>query len=205
MKKKKGNFLMMMGLLLLAAALGLAGYNIYESKRAQAASDNILKELSEIIVLAETENVDDSEEIPNYVEIPEKEMPSVESDGERYIGILEIPDIGLRLPVMGGEWSYNKLNIAPCRYSGSVYENSMVIAAHNYSSHFGKIGSLGIGTQIRFTDIDGNVFEYTAGWAETLQSIDVEEMKGGEDWDLTLFTCTYSGRERYTLRCILNQ
>lgn len=25
-----------------------------------------------------------------------------------------------------------------------------------------------------------------------------------EEWDLTLFTCTYGGNERYTLRCVRN-
>ena len=36
---------------------------------------------------------------------------------------------------------------------------------------------------------------------ETLPETAVEEMRAGE-WDLTLFTCTYDGRARVTVRCI---
>ena len=35
----------------------------------------------------------------------------------------------------------------------------------------------------------------------TLPETAVEEMRAGE-WDLTLFTCTYDGRARVTVRCI---
>lgn len=205
MKKRKGNFLMTIGLLLLAAALGLTGYNLYESKRAQKASDNALAGIQESIAQMEEKSKVTDAAVPDYIKFPEKEMPSVQIDGERYIGILEIQDLGVSLPVLGGEWSYSKLNIAPCRYAGSVYEDSLVVAAHNYSSHFGRINNLELGSMIRFTDIDGNVFEYKIGWVDVLQGADVDEMKDGEDWDLTLFTCTYSGRERYTVRCVKSE
>ena len=36
---------------------------------------------------------------------------------------------------------------------------------------------------------------------ETLAPTAVDEMTGG-DWDLTLFTCTYSGQARVTVRCV---
>ena len=31
---------------------------------------------------------------------PGREMPAVEADGGRYIGVLELPSLGLALPVM---------------------------------------------------------------------------------------------------------
>lgn len=190
---------MTIGLLLLAAALGLTGYNIYESKQAQMVSEKVLDEMKEIISEADEENV---EEIPDYVKYPEKEMPTVKIDEERYCGILEIPALSLSLPVTAGEWSYAKLKNAPCIYSGSVYKDNMVIAAHNYRSHFGKINTLDIGSELYFTDTEGNMFKYIVGWIDIIQPTDVEGMQNGEDWDLTLFTCTYSGQERYTIRCI---
>ena len=55
-----------------------------------------------------------------------------------------------------------------------------------------------------FTDCEGNVFEYSVGWVDILQKYDTEEMKQAESWDLSLFTCTYDGKERYTVRCIKN-
>lgn len=197
--KKKGSFLMTVGVLLILAAAGLSGYNIYESTQAQIVSDRAVEKMTEVITDVEPQTVGEQ---PDYVTFPEKEMPTIEIDGERYIGMLEIPDLNMTLPVAAGEWSYAKLRKAPCRYSGSVYQDDLVVAGHNYRSHFSKLKSLDIGSEIRFIDIDGNVFYYSIGWIDILQSTDVEEMTDAAEWDMTLFTCTYGGKERYTIRCI---
>ena len=55
--------------------------------------------------------------------------------------------------------------------------------------------------EVSFTDAVGNVFLYTVAELETLGKTDVEEMQAG-DWDLTLFTCTYGGKNRVTVRCV---
>ena len=39
-------------------------------------------------------------------------------------------------------WSYPKLKVAPCRYRGSAYLDDLIIAAHNYDRHFGRINTL---------------------------------------------------------------
>lgn len=76
----------------------------------------------------------------------------------------------------------------------------MVIAAHNYESHFGQLKNLSQGEQITFTDIDGNCFCYQVLDVEILSPYDVQEMTEGA-WDLTLFTCTIGGQSRVTVRC----
>lgn len=209
MKRKKGTFLISIGLLLLAAALCLTGYNIFESKRAQETSQEALQGILENIEEFEAQNISESNaeygEVPFYERFPEKEMPTVEIDGNRYIGILEIPTLGIRLPVMGGQWSYPKLRSAPCLYTGSVYKDNLVIAAHNYSSHFGRLKKLPMGSEVFFTDVEGNIFYFEAAWLDVLQPNEVEVMTEATDWDMTLFTCTYGGRERYALRCIRQQ
>lgn len=91
---------------------------------------------------------------------------------------------------------------APCRYTGSAEENSLIIAAHNYKRHFGNIGLLPEGATVKFTAVSGDVYEYEVEKVETLNPYAVDEMLSG-DWDLTLFTCTYGGRKRVTVRCSL--
>ena len=59
-------------------------------------------------------------------------MPTQEVDGQSYIGVLELQPLGLSLPIIS-QWSYPGLRIAPCRYTGSAYQNDLVIAAHNYT------------------------------------------------------------------------
>lgn len=53
------------------------------------------------------------EEEPDYVKNPGMEMPMVQIDGRRYIGILSIPAVQMELPGVS-EWSYPGLRIAPC-------------------------------------------------------------------------------------------
>ncbi|MGE4277907.1 MAG: sortase, partial [Lawsonibacter sp.] len=123
----------------------------------------------------------------------------VSVEGEDYIGVLDIPALGLSLPVMDN-WSDPKLKKAPCRYSGSFLTDDMIIAGHNYKRHFGPLNQLRQGDLITFTDVDGFVYHYQVVAVETLEGTDIEGMKSG-NWDLTLFTCTYGGRSRVTVRC----
>lgn len=126
------------------------------------------------------------------------EMPTLQIGKQSYIGYIELPTLGLSLPVMS-EWSYPKLRIAPCRYTGSVYDDSLIILAHNYTRHFGGIKDLAIGDPVQFIDAEGNIYQYTVAKHETLEKKDVREMVDNE-YDLTLFTCTYGGRNRITVR-----
>ena len=138
---------------------------------------------------------------PAFVRYPDMEMPMKEIDGETYIGVVEIPSLELSLPVMS-DWSYPQLKKAPCRYVGSVYSHDVVICGHNYDRHFGRLKELVPGDEVRFTDMDGNVFRYSVCAVEQLAKTAVEEMQTG-DWDLTLFTCTKGGVMRVTVRCAL--
>lgn len=140
-------------------------------------------------------------EIPDYVLNPKMEMPVTRYDGQEYIGTLEIPVQGLKLPVIS-RWSYPRLRIAPCRYEGSAYTNDLVISAHNYATHFGGLKNLREDDVIVFTDVDGNRFRYEVAVKETLQPTDVEGMTDS-GWDLTLFTCTLGGSHRIAVRCSL--
>ena len=105
----------------------------------------------------------------------------------------------LELPVQA-EWSYPALKTSPCRYAGTP-EAGLVIAAHNYEQHFARLNLLTAGDTVEFTDVSGTAHWYTVMQVETLAPTAVEEMTGG-DWDLTLFTCTYSGQARVTVRCV---
>ena len=200
MRSNAGKVCLALGLLLVLGSIGLTGYNMWDEER----SDTVVLETVDIL-RAETPKLEvldpEGELIPNYVLDPDREMPIIEIDGHEYVGYVEIPALDLSLPVLES-WSYPNLKISPCRYSGSVYHNDMVIAAHNYRVHFGGIRTLIIGDEVRFTDGDGNVFTYKVASMEELQPTQVEEMRES-DWDLTLFTWTLSGRQRTTVRCKL--
>ena len=204
MKPKRGTAWINLGLLLLAAALFLAAYNRNESYQAQQQSDVVLEEMSQALaqtVPAQTvPGQTEPPELPEAMEEPLREMPVRTIHGRDYIGVLTIPALELELPVLS-QWDYTNLRIAPCRYEGSVYNGSLILCAHNYSSHFGRLKNLREGDTVQFTDMDDNVYTYQVVGLETLSPTDVEGMESG-DWDLTLFTCTYGGQSRVTVRCL---
>lgn len=196
MNRMKSKILLLGGLLLIAAALLLTLHNIEEAKSAAVASKNALKEIQNTTL---AQSKEPKPQVPDYVMNPEMDMPTVEASGNNYIGVLEIPDLDLTLPILS-EWSYPNLKIAPCRYQGSVYLDTLILAAHNYPYHFGKINELENGSLIHFIDAQSNSFSYQVVEISELNSSAVEEMTSG-DWDLTLFTCTINGWTRITVRC----
>lgn len=116
-----------------------------------------------------------------------------------YIGYLTIPKLRLELPIMT-DWSYEHLKISPCRYSGSVMGDDLVLMAHNYARHFGKLSELSTGDEVYFTDVLGITTRYQVVGRDVLDPYAVGEMTSGE-FDLTLFTCTYGGQSRVTVYC----
>ena len=136
---------------------------------------------------------------PDYVLHPQMEMPTVEADGERYVGTLEIPVLSLTLPVIS-EWSYPRLKKSPCRFSGSAYMDDLIIIAHNYQTHFGLLKKLLPGDEIIFTDMAGNAFHYQVAETEILRPTQIDHLTE-TDYPLTLLTCTVGGRTRVTVRC----
>lgn len=205
MKNKRGLILITLGLLLIAAALGLTAYNIWDEYRVTEAADNVAYQLLNKIEAVTGESALEIDkqtvtlELPIHVQNPTMEMPIEHIDGWDYIGVLEIPAYDLTLPIIS-QWSNAALRVSPARYDGSVYTNDLIISAHNYNSHFGHLKNLVEGDEIKFTDMSGNVFFYEVVLRETLMPTAVAEMKSG-NWDLTLFTCTLGGQYRVTIRC----
>ncbi|MDD6021195.1 MAG: sortase [Oscillospiraceae bacterium] len=193
MKNKKGIVLIIVGLALIIGALSLTLYNKYDEKRAGAEAQKALQVIENSLKNEQT----DSE--PAYKIENEIQMPSVNVDGYEYIGKIYFPTLDLALPVIS-DVGRKKLKKAPCRYDGSVYTDDMIIAGHNYITHFGRINRLKYGDEVIFTDIDKNEFRYKVIGTEIIDGKNAAALVSGE-WDLTLFTCTMSGRSRITVRC----
>lgn len=201
-----GNILKGAGLILVTAAVLLLVYNLWDGHRARESEEAILAEyLQENKKASESPDASDKEDkqnIPDYLLNPDMDMPeyTLKSLGDvACIGILEIPALDLELPVISS-WSYSSLRLAPCRYSGSAYKGDLVIAAHNYQSHFGGLRTLPEGSEVFFTDAVGNRFSYYVAVTEALTPWSVDDMTSGE-WPLTLFTCTLDSQNRVTVRC----
>lgn len=202
MRRKVGTFCMILGAVLVAAALSLFLRNQWEEREAGIAVREVLPLVVEAAEgrQAETEGAADGETSAGG-DTSDGTLPVVEIDGHGYIGYVTIPSLSIEMPVMD-EWNYENLQIAACRYYGSVNTGDMVIAAHNYRDYFGTIQDISLGAEVYFTDMKGNVTAYTAAEVETLDPYEVEGMTGS-GYPLTLFTCTPGGQNRVAVRCDL--
>lgn len=192
MRNKIGIIFMSLGILLMIGAAGLSLRNMNENKEAEEKSEQVVQQL--IMEIEETAQAE-----PVVGDFRQKEMDNIQIDGKEYVGYLSIASLGINLPIRS-EWSYSNLQMSPCRYSGSIHTEDLVIAAHNYKSHFGKIKDIKMGERILFTDIYGKTYEYEAAEAVVLGPKDVEILTNGE-FELSLFTCTYDGGSRFVVRC----
>lgn len=187
MRKTIGTVCMGLGTVLVLAALSLFVWNRYEDRQAGEAAREVLPQLIQEIA-------------PQPAQDPcTPEMTAVEIDEYGYIGCLDIPAIGLELPVMA-ECDDTRLKTAPCRYAGSTKTDNLVIAGHNYTRHFGALPKLAPGDRVLFTDMDGNTWGYEVTETEVLPPTAVTDMTAG-GCALTLFTCNYSGNARIAIRC----
>lgn len=196
--RKLGNLMMVLGCVLLSAALVLFVHNLQEQETAADASREAIAKVVDVIL----QEQDPEPEVPAQTEIIlpwDRVMTVTQIDGYGYIGFLALPSLGLELPVMA-DWSDPQLQIAPCRYSGSIFTDDLVIMAHNYPKHFGSLKEMKNGEEVSFTDMNGNTTRYQVVALEILPADSVDTVISG-DYDLTLFTCTYGGENRVVLRC----
>lgn len=190
---------MALGALLIVSAVALSVYNSYDDKRAGEVADAVNSELYSVI----EQNAASAFGNTTLPLMPE-DMKTEVIDGREYIGTVSIPAMKAELPVQASLTDAN-LKHSPCRYGGNVFDGSLIIAAHNYKSHFGRLGTLKSGDAVIFTDVIGHQYKYKVVEIYQVGSSDVEEMEKQGSWDLTLFTCTYGNRQRVTVRCIRSE
>ena len=201
MRKLVGVICVFLGIVCILSSVGFVVYNGWEDKNAEEISQEILEDVQNIIDEKQTKQplLDNTVNLPNDAEKLPTEMATVKVDGYDCIGILSVPVLELKLPVLT-DWSYTKLKKAPCHYYGSYYEKDFVIAAHNYKAHFGRLSELQAGDVVVFTDVSGTAHYYEVVILETLPKKATKEMITS-GFDLSLYTCTLGGGSRVTVRC----
>ena len=187
MPKKSGVILISLGAVLILAALLLFLYNRGEDRRAGQEAESLLEDARSAMAA----NAD-----------PEPQEEPAEEITYDYAGVIAIPDLSLELPVID-QWSYARLKVAPCRQSGAAADGDLVIAAHNYKSHFGYLDRLEPGASVIFTDMEGTVYRYAVEEIRQLAPEDAEDVSSvfSSEYPLVLYTCTPGGKARVAVFC----
>lgn len=200
MRNKAGIVFIALGAVLILSALLLLLYNRHEAALAGKEAEILLSDV-EAAIGGQTSSggpTDPTEETETEPTLP-PELPVVHLNGYDYVGYIEIPALELKLPVMA-TWDYDLLQVAPCRQFGSSRTDDLVIAAHNYVTHFGYLKKLNPGDTVIFTDMDGIVNTYAVEKTETLDPTSVDAVKNS-GCDLVLYTCTIGGKTRVCVFC----
>ena len=187
MPKKSGVILISLGAVLILAALLLFLHNRSEDRRAGQEAESLLEDARSAMA-ADTD--------------PEPQEELAEEITYDYAGVIAIPDLSLELPVID-QWSYARLKVAPCRQSGAAADGDLVIAAHNYKSHFGYLDRLEPGASVIFTDMEGTVYRYAVEEIRQLAPEDAEDVSSvfSSEYPLVLYTCTPGGKARVAVFC----
>ena len=186
MDKRISRLCIFFGVLLMLAGAYLHLFNRAQTREAEKQSAAILSRIK-----TEISSEPSSQETVSF-------SSSFEESSD-YLGYLSIPALELELPVLA-QWDYDKLKLAPCRFTGSVWEDDLVVMAHNYDHHFGKLSSLSFGDAVYFTDSQGLSLHYQVAATDVLSPTAVTEVTDNA-YDLTLFTCTYGGKHRIVVYC----
>lgn len=196
-KKTAGLVLAVTGAVLIISALLLFFHNLQEDQQAGDQSQWVLEEMRQLEDNEADTSLPASTTAPT--EVLPAEMPTVHINGYDYIGTLSVPSLELELPVMA-QWDYDRLKIAPCRQFGSSRTDDLVIAAHNYQNHFGRLKELSRGDTVVFTDVDSIVNTYSVEKVETLAPTEIDAVQSS-GYDLVLYTCTIGGKTRVAVFC----
>lgn len=180
--KKVSSFLILVGSLSLLLA-SLYSYQMAEEEKAAAQSAQTLVTK----IKSEKQNLDHT--------------AGFSIEGKEYMALLTFPALSIELPVQT-QWSGNDEDLitSPVRQFGSSSEDNLVIAGHNYDQHFGRLKDLESGDEVYLTSPDNQPLTYQVVKIEVLNPEETERMKNSS-YDLTLYTCTYGGSQRVTIRC----
>lgn len=185
---KFSKYLIILGILCILLSITLYIKNKYQEL-------DTGKKSKEILDIIETKiNVSDKEEIKSNTE-----DLVLNISGYDYIGVISIPSLNIKLPIMR-ETDYDRLAISPCKYYGNINTNDLVLCAHDYVNQFGKISNLKENDIIIIADVLGNNYVYKVVLTEELNPTDITNMIDSP-FDLTLYTCSYGALKRITVRC----
>lgn len=112
-------------------------------------------------------------------------MPALAIDGLDVIGLLELPEQDIKLPV-GDLQGDPSLTYRPARYTGTLYDGSLTIAGV-YSDHeLSVMASLEGGETVVFTDMTGEFFTFSVERVRRVSEVS-EEVLAAFDADLIWF------------------
>ena len=175
------------------AVIFAAGAFVYNSVAESRRYDDAVSAVAKIM-----ESIPEVEErVPS--ERGNNMMPSLEIDGTNYVALVEFPTYRFVMPVVS-TWHSSYIDSVPCRYQGSVYDNTLVIGSSDEEGQMRFAEELEVGDFMYLTDMSGGKYRFAVEAIHHSDEISEERLAQG-DFDLTIFVKSSGNSEYLLIRC----
>lgn len=125
-------------------------------------------------------------------------MPVISVDGNDFLGILSFTENNATFPVCA-EWE--DVDAFPCRYEGSLYDNSLIIGTTDQSGQLDFTDEIFVFDELVFTDMLGDCYSFKVADIRYVDSASDEELKKG-DYPLTVFVKKMYSFKYIVINCV---
>lgn len=126
-------------------------------------------------------------------------MASMQIDGVNVIAVLEAPKYGRILPVASG-WDTALVAAMPCRFAGSIYDQSLIIGATDGEGQFSFASQMEMGDALVLTDMEGGRYTYRVAAIQHAKHATLSKLQSG-DYALTVFVKDGKTSQYLLIRC----
>jgi len=191
MKRKKISLFYILGVVLIAAGAGLYAAQTAAISKAEQKTSEVAEQIEGYLPNRTTGTA--GEYFGN--------MPAYSIDGTDYVGLLQIPNLGVDRPILS-KWNTQNGITCPTKYYGSVYTDTLVIGGSNHIGQMDFLSQLDLGYKVIVTDMLGNEFSYEIKRIDRANDVD-EALLASDEYSLTLFTYQRSEKKYIIVRCYL--
>ena len=126
-------------------------------------------------------------------------MAAIEIDGVNVVGVLEVEKYQTTLPI-AASWDTHLLSSLPCRFTGSIYDQTLIIGATDSQSQFDFATLLDVGDRMVLTDMEGGRYTYSVEIIHHAKHATLEKLQEGE-YPLTIFVKNSKTSQYLLIRC----
>ena len=179
-----------LGCVLILASLGLGAFSLIRTNQAKERCADAVQRIQALLPSPTAGIMDQYSSMA---------MPVLEVGGQDYVCLIRIPVFGVTLPVKNG-WNQTAVSLGPCRFSGTVYDGSLIIGGADQTGQFDFFDRLDLDDKITVTDMTGAEFHYAVTRIDRAKSADAEALNRHEA-DLVLFVRDALSMEYLIVRC----
>ena len=149
-------------------------------------------------------------EIENIINQESSDRPQATYEGFDCIGIIEIPKIGIKYPIIDASPTFDNMRISICKFWGTKLHdvgNFCIAGHHTYNgTMFGNLNELETNDIIKITDLEGKCLDYVVFDKLVIDPNDTSIVDSVDPTtrEITLITCINRNKNRLIIKARTN-